>query len=133
MNNNFSKSYIKFCSLLAALRALPTILQMSVPEELVLKKLIVLWGNGARVSVMGFMKDCGTISPTTVHRVLEKLKKSKMIALIEDEVDARRKFIHPTKLCEKYLAQMDQVVVDANNYDQASSLKPQASSLKLKY
>ena len=126
MHNKFSNPYTKFCVLAAAVRALPATPKMSISEESVLKKLLVLWGLGEKVQVVGFMRSFGDLSPTTVHRVLGGLKKLSMIQLIEDDVDARRRYISSTDLCKSYLAQMDKIVVDANNYNQAPSSKLQA-------
>jgi len=126
IHNKFSNPYTKFCVLAAAVRALPATPKMSIAQESVLKKLLVLWGLGEKVQVVGFMRSFGDLSPTTVHRVLGGLKKLSMIQLIEDDVDARRRYISSTDLCKRYLALMDKIVVDANNYDQAPSSKLQA-------
>ena len=106
MSNKLSDSYTKFCALVAAVRALPTTPKMTPTEEMVLNKLIVRWGNGERVSVVGFMVNCGDFSPTTVHRVVSRLKKIGLVSTIEDVQDGRSKYISPTKQCEKYLVQM---------------------------
>ena len=113
MSNKLSDSYTKFCALVAAVRALPTTPKMTPTEEMVLNKLIVRWGNGERVSVVGFMENCGDFSPTTVHRVVSRLKKIGLVATVEDVQDGRRKYISPTKQCDEYMARMGRALTAA--------------------
>jgi DNA-binding MarR family transcriptional regulator len=53
------------------------------------------------------------VSPSSVHRRLKTLRAKGLIALEEDKVDGRIKYIVSTRLFTKYLAKMDECMVKA--------------------
>ena len=106
--DDLSKTYLRFLSLVSAIRGLPTFPALDAVEEQVLNVLAATWATGAKVTVLEAMKLVTNTSATTVHRRLKTLRKKGMVELQEDAADSRIKYVVPTEVAEAYFAKLGQ-------------------------
>jgi DNA-binding MarR family transcriptional regulator len=112
--NHFeTMSYLKFIRLVNTVRQLPTYPEMDATEVHLLNVLAQEWHTGNRVSVVQSMGMLPDVSPSSVHRRLKTLRAKGLIALEEDKVDGRIKYIVSTRLFTKYLTKMDECLTKA--------------------
>ncbi len=108
-----SLAYFRFLNLVQATRSEPKFPKLDLVEERLLNLLAINWHSGENVSVLQAMGLAFGISPTTVHRRLNTLRKKGMIGLLADEVDNRIKYIVATDLSTEYFAVHGQALANA--------------------
>jgi DNA-binding transcriptional ArsR family regulator len=106
-------AYLKFLSLVQALRDTPTFPVIDATEERLLQQLATAWAAGKQVTVLEAMQMETDTSPATIHRRLKSLRKKGIIELAVDEADNRVKYVKPTALAADYFAQINQALFAA--------------------
>jgi DNA-binding MarR family transcriptional regulator len=112
-NHSKTMSYLKFLRLVNTVRQLPSYPVMDATEVHLLNVLAQEWHSGNKISVVQSMGMLPDVSPSSVHRRLKTLRAKGLIALEEDKVDGRIKYIVSTRLFTKYLAKMDECMTKA--------------------
>ncbi|MGI9132347.1 MAG: winged helix-turn-helix transcriptional regulator [Rhodoferax sp.] len=105
--------YLKFLSLVHAVRQLPSSPALDALEERLLSNIAVCWYEGKQVKVLEAMHTQQGVSPSTVHRRLKMLRKKGLIDLANDEIDNRIKYIVATPASKKYFASLERCLADA--------------------
>ncbi len=108
-----SLAYFRFLNLVQATRCEPKFPKLDLVEERLLNLLAIIWHSGENVSVLQAMSLTFGISPTTVHRRLNTLRKKGMIGLTADEIDNRIKYIVGTDLTTEYFELRAKALVNA--------------------
>jgi DNA-binding MarR family transcriptional regulator len=112
-NHSNTMSYLKFLRLVNTVRQLPIYPAMDATEIHLLNVLAEEWHSGNKISVVQAMGMLPDVSPSSVHRRLKTLRAKGLIALDEDKLDGRIKYIVSTRLFNKYLSKMDECLSKA--------------------
>lgn len=102
--------FLRFLSLVEAIRGLPTFPALDAVEERVFHALAAAWGQGKTVTVLDAMAIVPEISPSTVHRRLKGLRTKGLIQMREDSIDGRMRHIEPTKAARTYFSKLGRCV-----------------------
>jgi len=112
-NTNYSKSYLQFLTLLKTARGLPGFADLDPREERLLNLLATVWHANEQITVLQAMGICADMSSTTAHRRLKSLRVKGVINLVNDEIDARIKYVMPTNRAFQYFAQNGRCMEEA--------------------
>ncbi len=110
-----STTYLRFLSLVQAIREIPTFPAMDPVEERLLTMLAAVWHLEKKISVLQAMSLTDEISATTAHRRLKTLRKKGMIELDTDTTDSRIKYVVPTGLAKHYFVTLGQALDKAQH------------------
>lgn len=110
-----SRAYLRFLSLVHAIREIPTFPAMDPVEERLLTMLAAVWHVEKKISVLQAMSLTDEISATTAHRRLKTLRKKGMIELDTDKTDSRIKYVVPTELTKHYFVTLGQALDKAQH------------------
>ncbi len=108
-----SQAYLKFISLVQAVRELPGFPDMDALEERMLNLFAASWQRNQQLTVLQAMDMVSGISPSTVHRRLKALRKKGLIALESDEIDNRVKYVVATERANQYFTQLGRCLTKA--------------------
>lgn len=112
-NCHHSQIYLQFLSRLHTLRDVPGFVDLNPLEERLLNLLATYWYADKKITVMRAMSICPDASETTNHRRLKSMRMKGVIALVNDEIDTRIKYVTPTSIAFKYFAQLGQCMEEA--------------------
>lgn len=105
-----SLSYLKFLSLVEALRDIPSFPLLEPIEERLLNAFASAWHKGRQLTVLEAMAISPSISAATVHRRLKTLREKGYLELETDQVDSRIKYLVPTKLTSQYFNELGEAL-----------------------
>lgn len=109
-----SIAYVRFLSLLDAIRGEADFPVIDATERLLLERLASLWHTGQTVTVLRIMNDETLgLSPSTVHRRLKSLRSLGMIALDIDLHDHRTKYVVPTPKTQQYFDRLGRCMAES--------------------
>jgi DNA-binding transcriptional ArsR family regulator len=98
-----SVAYLRFLSLLDAIRGDPNLPMLEANERELLDMLAMRWFSGRKVCVLEAMNSgVSGMSPSTVHRRIKSLKHAGMIRIEQDGADSRTKYLVPTEQALRY-------------------------------
>lgn len=109
-HSKHSLSYLKFLSLVEALRDMPSFPFLEPIEERLLNAFAAAWHKGKQLTVLEAMAITPSISAATVHRRLKTLRKKGYLELETDQVDSRIKYLVPTKLTSQYFNELGEAL-----------------------
>lgn len=112
-HNKHSLSYIKFLSLVEALRGMPTFPFLEPIEERLLNAFASAWHSGKQLTVLKAMELVPDVSPATVHRRLKTLKQKGYLEFGSDAVDGRIKYLIPTAQTTSYFTELGDALSQA--------------------
>ncbi len=82
-------------------------------EEHLLNLVGLAWLEKTRVTVGQLAEQCTTVmSNNSAHRDLKHLRQRGLVALVNDPVDERRKFVEPTPLAFDYFARLGALIAE---------------------
>ncbi|MFN4116640.1 MAG: MarR family transcriptional regulator [Inhella sp.] len=105
-----SEVFLRFLSLVEAIRGLPTFPALDAVEERVFHALAAAWGQGRSVTVMDAMRLLPEISPSTAHRRLKELRAKGLIQMREDGGDGRLRLVRPTQAARAYFSKLGRCI-----------------------
>ncbi len=103
-----STVFLKFLTLVHAVRILPELPVLDPVEERLLNLFATVWHGGKQITVLQAMGMSTDVSSTTAHRRLKSLRKKGVITLVADETDNRIKYVQPTSIATQYFGQLGQ-------------------------
>ncbi len=106
-------AYLRFLSLARMASTLPGLPDLDPVEERLLNQFASFWGQDHQPSVLEALAIDQGISPRTVQRRIDGLKRKGLICYAADHKDQRIKRIAPTKLAEQYFSRYDQLLTSA--------------------
>jgi hypothetical protein len=112
--NQNSSTYLKFLSLVQAIRDLPGFPSIDPVEERLLNLFAAAWHVGRKITVLEAMGMLSDISASTAHRRLKQLRQKGMLTLEPDELDNRIKYVVPTSLATQYFAKLGECLDKAS-------------------
>jgi DNA-binding MarR family transcriptional regulator len=110
INNRYGLHYLKFLSLVQAVRALPSFPSLDPVEERLLNLFATVWHTGQKITVLQAMSMAVDMSSTTAHRRLKTLRQKGVISLEMDAADNRIKYVVATPVVERYFSELGQCV-----------------------
>lgn len=102
--------FLRFLSLVDAIRGLPSFPALDAVEERVFHGLAAAWAQGKKVTVLDAMAILPEISPSTAHRRLKGLRAKGLIQMREDGVDGRMRHVEPTKAAMSYFSKLGRCI-----------------------
>lgn len=118
-NQKYSAIYLKFMSLLQAVRGMSNFSSIDPVEDHLLNMLASSWHQGKQITVLEAMHLSEIISPTTLHRRLMSLRSKGLLSLQTSETDNRVKYVIPTNLTDKYFSALGSALVCAQQEGEA--------------
>ena len=116
--NKPSQTYLKFLSIVGALREVPAFGVLEPIEERLLNVFAAVWHSGKQLTVLQAMQLDPDISSATVHRRLKTLALKGFIAFEQDIRDHRIKYLAPTDLSVQYFSQLGEALRKATKHSQ---------------
>ena len=108
--------YLRFLSLVHAIRQMPQFPAMDATEEELLNAVELHRHAGRKLRVLQVMDLLPDVSPSTVHRRLKSLRHKGLISLEMDEADNRIKYVTPTDLSAQYFSKLGECVAVAGRH-----------------
>jgi DNA-binding transcriptional ArsR family regulator len=116
-----SVAYLRFLSLLDAIRGDPSLPELEANERELLDMLAMRWFSGRKVCVLEAMNSgVSGMSPSTVHRRIKSLKGSGMIRIEQDGHDSRTKYLVPTDQALRYFDRLGECLERSGDASQAA-------------
>lgn len=101
-NSKHSLTYLKFLSIVEALKDMPSFPLLEPMEERLLNAFAAAWHAGKQLTVLEAMQITPTVSSATVHRRLKSLSSKGFIEFASDAADSRIKYLVATQLAQDY-------------------------------
>lgn len=105
-HNKQSLTYLKFLSLVEALREMPSFPLLEPMEERLLNAFAAAWHSGKQLTVLQAMQLVPDVSSATVHRRLKTLTSKGYIEFGADSTDNRIKYLIPTAQTADYFTKL---------------------------
>lgn len=112
-HNKHSLTYLKFLSIVEALRELPSFPLLEPMEERLLNAFAAAWHAGKQLTVLEAMQITPLVSPATVHRRLKSLHAKGFIEYASDTADSRIKYLVPSQMAKEYFAKYGEALSKA--------------------
>lgn len=101
-HSKYSLTYLKFLSIVEALKDMPSFPLLEPMEERLLNAFAAAWHKGKQLTVLEAMQITPAVSSATVHRRLKSLHTKGFIEYAADSTDSRIKYLMPTQLAKDY-------------------------------
>jgi DNA-binding MarR family transcriptional regulator len=106
--------YLRFLSLANAIEGASTPLsQVDETAKQLLEVIALHHAQGKALTVTDAMAMASIASPATLHRKLDDLREQGLIAQIFEGKNRRTKYLVPTKVADKYFANLGKVMAQA--------------------
>lgn len=112
-HSKHSLTYLKFLSIVEALKEVPSFSLLEPIEERLLNAFASAWHKGKQLTVLEAMQISPTVSPATVHRRLKSLYAKGFIDYSADATDSRIKYLVPTELAKQYFTKHGEALAKA--------------------
>lgn len=112
-HSKHSLTYLKFLSIVEALKEVPAFSLLEPIEERLLNAFATAWHKGKQLTVLEAMQITPTVSSATVHRRLKSLQAKGFIDYSADATDSRIKYLVPTALAKDYFTKHGEALAKA--------------------
>lgn len=118
-HSKHSLTYLKFLSIVEALKDMPPFPLLEPMEERLLNAFAAAWHKGKQLTVLEAMQITPSVSSATVHRRLKSLHQKGFLAYASDATDSRIKYLIPTDLAKDYFTKHGEALAKALSGDKA--------------
>lgn len=112
-HSKHSLTYLKFLSIVEALKDMPSFPMLEPMEERLLNAFAAAWHKGKQLTVLEAMQITPSVSSATVHRRLKSLYSKGFIEYAADTTDSRIKYLVPTQLANDYFTKHGEALTKA--------------------